>query len=181
MPTTGELKQASCRKGIVDVLQNSEKLWTTKKFHFPKYFLYHILSTSPRFIFYPVHPTVSQSVISLNIPLTYWSRNQVVENLSKISDKHTKKSIQYSFYKSVSLTLWIFYYCRKTEIQAKWWEIFLKFSKDFNKSLKRRNCDLQDYKYQEQLSHLMEDFVELKERMSSIEGKITEHGKNSET
>lgn len=27
----------------------------------------------------------------------------------------------------------------------------------------------------------MDDFAELKERMSSIEGKITEHGKNSET
>lgn len=34
---------------------------------------------------------------------------------------------------------------------------------------------------QEQLSHLMEDLAELKEKMSLTEGKITEHGKNSET
>lgn len=116
--------ETSLRKGSVDILQNSEKLTPTKKVHLPKSFLYHILSTSSRFIFYSVYPTASQSVISLNIPLTYWSWKQLVENLSRISDKHTKKITWYSFYKSISLTLWIFYYCRKTEIKENWWKIF---------------------------------------------------------
>lgn len=90
---TGELKYSKPasqpHKGSADVLQKSEKLWTTEKFHFPKYFPDHILSTSPRFIFYSVHPTASQSVISLKSLFTYWSREQLVEHLSIISDKHT--------------------------------------------------------------------------------------------
>lgn len=86
---TQVFKASQLHKGSVDVLQKSEKLWTTKKFHFPKYFLDHILSTSPRFIFYSVHPTASQSVISLKSLFTYWSREQLVEHLSIISDKHT--------------------------------------------------------------------------------------------
>lgn len=172
---TGELKSSQLQTGSVDGLQNSEKLWTTKKFYFPKYFLYHILYTSPRFIFYSAHPTASQSAISLKIPLTHWSRKQL-ENLRIISNKHTQKIIWHSFYKNISLTLWIFYYCRKREIKENW-----NFQKIFDKSLKRWNCDLlQDYKIHEQLSHLMEDFAELKERMNSREGKTTEHGKNSE-
>lgn len=112
---TGERKGSQLQKGHVDVLQNLEKPCTTKKFHFPKYFLYHILSTSPRFIFFSVHPTANQSVISLKIPLTYRSRKQLVENLSIISDKYTQRIIWYSFYKSISLTIWNFYYCRKTK------------------------------------------------------------------
>lgn len=48
----------------------------------------------------------------------------------------------------------------------------------FDKSSKIWNCDLlQNYKMQEQLSHVMEDFAELEERMSLVEGQIIEHGK----
>lgn len=154
---TRELKSSQLQTWSADVLQNSEKLWTIKKFYLTKHFLYHILSTSPRFIFHSVHPTASQSVISLKIPLIHWSRKQLVENLCIISDKHTQIIIWYSFYKTISLTLWTFYYCRKREIKENW-----NFQKIFDTSLKRWNCDLlQDYKIHEQLSHLTEDFAEL--------------------